>query len=313
MQQTTSDKLISVIIPFHNRFDKVLRAINSVLKQTYKDFEIIAVDDFSDREHFELKKIERVEIKIIRNQINLGPGGSRNTGLNYAVGKYVAFLDSDDFWASTFLEKTFSVLESNRDLAFVYGLTMEVAEREFKKIRRENNEAFSEILPVILEKGRPWCTSACLWNRKVLDKIGKWKNCRTWEDYEFDIRAAIECNEIGCVEEVLVFYETTGEDKLSFYPTKQYLQQKAESLKMISFNLFNSKFKTSKKIIKPIVRHLKSNSLQLIKEGNPNEAFRLLLEIIKWKNKDYKLTIILIRFILHLPQKLQLRIFNRIF
>lgn len=94
--------MISVIIPTYNVEDYIYICLNSVLKQTYTNFEIICIDDYSTDSTVEIleyyaKKDSRV--KIIKNSENRGPGYSRNQGLKEAKGKYVFFLDSDD-WLS---------------------------------------------------------------------------------------------------------------------------------------------------------------------------------------------------------------------
>lgn len=101
--------MISVIIPVYNVEDYLHVCINSVLKQSYNDFEIICVDDASTDlslkilEYFS-KKDSRV--KILKNDSNHGPGYSRNRGLEVAQGKYVSFLDGDDW----FSPNTFEIL-----------------------------------------------------------------------------------------------------------------------------------------------------------------------------------------------------------
>jgi len=92
------DKKVSVIIPFYNRIQETIRAIDSVLRQTYQNFEIILVDDGSTEDITEIKKkINKNEkIKIVRNKNNAGASAARNMGIIQASGDYLVFLDSDD-------------------------------------------------------------------------------------------------------------------------------------------------------------------------------------------------------------------------
>ena len=105
--------MISVIIPIFNDEDYLHVCLNSVLKQTYEDFEVICIDDASTDASLEIleyfaKKDSR--IKILKNKTNNGPGFSRNRGLDIAKGKYISFLDGDDWLVSNafeiLLEKT---------------------------------------------------------------------------------------------------------------------------------------------------------------------------------------------------------------
>ncbi len=93
--------LISVILPTHNRVALLERAINSVLLQTEKNFELIVIDDASTDETSELLNqfIENdSRIKMIKNIEPLGGGGARNVGIFVSKGKWIAFLDDDDEW-----------------------------------------------------------------------------------------------------------------------------------------------------------------------------------------------------------------------
>ncbi len=98
--------LITIIIPYKNNLKYLFLALESVFLQTYKKFKILIIYDDSDRS--DLKRIknfiskkkvkQNFSIKIIVNKKNLGAGMSRNIGINSSKSKYVAFLDSDDFW-----------------------------------------------------------------------------------------------------------------------------------------------------------------------------------------------------------------------
>jgi len=109
-------KKISVIIPFFDEINLLTRAINSVLHQTYKNFEIIIINDNPDKkgEILEIKKkFNNKLIKYIFNKRNIGAGLSRNKGIMVAKGKYIAFLDSDDFWNKNKLSNQINYMKKN--------------------------------------------------------------------------------------------------------------------------------------------------------------------------------------------------------
>lgn len=106
MAKHTHDIDLSIIIPTYNRAYIIRRAIQSVLNQTYQDFEIFIVDDGSkDNTHKIVESIRDERIRYIRHEINKGQAAARNTGIMAAKGKYIAFLDSDDEWLPEKLEK----------------------------------------------------------------------------------------------------------------------------------------------------------------------------------------------------------------
>ncbi|GAA0353505.1 hypothetical protein GCM10009092_17350 [Bowmanella denitrificans] len=106
---------ISVVIPLYNKRDYIIRAVQSVLEQTYQALEIIVVDDGSNDGSAELvRKLAHSKIRIIR-QSNQGVSSARNTGWKASMGAHIAFLDADDYWQSSFLEQIGLLIESYPD------------------------------------------------------------------------------------------------------------------------------------------------------------------------------------------------------
>ena len=112
--------MVSVIIPSYNREKTIERAVMSVLNQTYKDLELIVVDDCSKDNTVEvLKSIKDDRLKIIRLEKNSGACVARNVGIENAQGDYIAFQDSDDEWLLDKLEKQMAIFEKEKvDLVF---------------------------------------------------------------------------------------------------------------------------------------------------------------------------------------------------
>lgn len=112
--------MVSVIIPSYNREKTIERAVMSVLNQTYRDLELIVVDDCSKDNTVEvLKSIKDDRLKIIRLEKNSGACVARNVGIENAQGDYIAFQDSDDEWLLDKLEKQMAIFEKEKvDLVF---------------------------------------------------------------------------------------------------------------------------------------------------------------------------------------------------
>lgn len=124
---------VSVVIPLFNKERHIQRAINSVLKQTYQEFEIIIVNDGStDNSENKAKEINDTRIKLI-NQENRGVSVARNTGINEAKYELVAFLDADDAWEHQFLE-TIVRLRKLYPQAGIYGTAYEFQNPEGNRI-----------------------------------------------------------------------------------------------------------------------------------------------------------------------------------
>ena len=102
--------LVTAIIPTYNRAKTIERAVNSVLAQTWKEMEVIVVDDGSTDQTNEVLKAYGDKIRVIRQQ-NGGPSAARNTGIKAATGEIIAFLDSDDEWLPLKTERQAKLLQ----------------------------------------------------------------------------------------------------------------------------------------------------------------------------------------------------------
>ncbi|SDJ56492.1 Glycosyltransferase involved in cell wall bisynthesis [Pedobacter sp. ok626] len=146
------ENLVTIIIPTYNRDKKIGEAIESALNQTYKNTQIIVIDDGSTDGTAELiKKYPQVEYYF---QHNAGQASARNTGLKYSKGIFVASLDSDDVWNPDFLEKCINKLESNQ-LDFVFA-NWEQETRHGKNWDFLNNDPF--LTPYLNKQKDGWIT-----------------------------------------------------------------------------------------------------------------------------------------------------------
>ena len=108
---------VSIIIPYYRKKIFILDALKSALNQTYKNFEIIIIyDDLCKIDLVYIKKIVKFEKKItlLINKKNLGDGYSRNKGIKYSKGDYIAFLDADDLWDRKKLALQINFMEKNK-------------------------------------------------------------------------------------------------------------------------------------------------------------------------------------------------------
>jgi len=119
MQENISP-LVSVIIPLYNAEKYIKQSIDSILDQTYKNIEIIVIDDgSSDRSEDIVRSINSDKIRFLKNEQNLGVSATRNKGIEIARGKYIALMDADDISECTRIEKQVRFLEKNSDFGLV--------------------------------------------------------------------------------------------------------------------------------------------------------------------------------------------------
>lgn len=113
--------MFSVVIPLYNKRDCIQKTIGCVLAQTFGDYEIIVVDDGSTDGSLEIVKAIADEKVKVFTQPNKGVSAARNTGISHASGEIIAFLDADDIWDSSYLQKQYDLISKYPD-AVVYGI-----------------------------------------------------------------------------------------------------------------------------------------------------------------------------------------------
>ncbi|EGW38474.1 glycosyltransferase family 2 protein [Desulfosporosinus sp. OT] len=116
-------QFVSVIMPAYNAEKYIEKAINSVLNQSYDQFELIVIDDGSEDNTAEIIKamvIKDKRVHFFRNEKNRGVSASRNLGIAQSIGDWIAFLDSDDMWRSEKLEKQINLIRNNEHANLIY-------------------------------------------------------------------------------------------------------------------------------------------------------------------------------------------------
>lgn len=113
--------LVSIIMPSYNTGKYICDSIDSVIAQTYTNWELIIIDDCSpDNSNEIIESYKEPRIRLLKNERNSGAAISRNYGLREAKGRYIAFIDSDDTWVKDKLEKQIKFIKEN-EYAFVYA------------------------------------------------------------------------------------------------------------------------------------------------------------------------------------------------
>lgn len=203
--------LVDVILPTYNRGQLLKQAINSVLNQTYSKFRLIIVDDGSTDETESIIKNFRSKKIIYLKQKNRGRSVARNKGIECAVGKYIAFLDSDDEFLPQRLEKSVEFLEKNPVYSMSYGsaFCINSSGKNLSKqyLASKSGWLYDEIsffLPLTITL--PTVTI----RRSVLKKVGKFDpNLDRFEDTDLWRRVSKK-HMIGAIPDTLCKLRTHG-------------------------------------------------------------------------------------------------------
>jgi glycosyltransferase involved in cell wall biosynthesis len=183
----------SVIIPAYNSENFISQTIESVLNQTYKDFELIIVDDGSKdstRKTLESYRDKDSRIKVIFTPNSGGPTTPTNIGLNLATGTYIAFLDHDDIWKETKLEALLREYEANPDAGFILSNVEIFFENENRRVHSKARSKKKKLpVPSILA-GKYFNTFSALSVRNnILSRVGSLDtNLFVFADYDIIVR-----------------------------------------------------------------------------------------------------------------------------
>ena len=183
---------ISIIIPTFNRGNLIGNSIKSVLNQTYKNFEVIVVDDGStDNTKEEINKIEDKRVRYIKLEKNAGGSNARNIGINNANGKYISFQDSDDIFYPSKLEEQIQNLinkNSNLDFCKIKVIFNSSYSQFYPNSRQEKSIRQGDIFNELISKGNFISTQAILIRKKFMLKYMFDSNMPRLQDYELILR-----------------------------------------------------------------------------------------------------------------------------
>lgn len=204
---------VSIIIPTYNDGEYIADAINSALEQTLENIEVVVVDDCStDNTQEVVNSYNDSRIRYIRHKENKGGSSSRNTGIESSSATYIAFLDADDIWEPTKLEKQVRCIESlSEEWVAVYCDYLPLKNERWEKFKRliassNRPEGGGEdmIYNLLAKEFSIGTASTILAKREVITSIdGFDEQFDRFQDLEFTIRL-LEIGKIGYVDDILV-------------------------------------------------------------------------------------------------------------
>jgi len=256
--------LISVIMPCYNAAPYVAEAVSSVMGQSYGKVELIVVDDGSSDDSVAL--VQRLaeqhpgRIHLLHTS-RLGPYPARNLGLRKCHGKFVAFLDADDWWLPDTLEKLHGALAAApADLAYCGWQNVGEGIKSEPYVPPEY-EAGDPVAAFV--RTCPWPIHAALLSKKLVDRLGGFSERRfSSMDYDFWLRTLALTRRIKRVPHVLAFYRWHDKGQVSAVKWRQVLDALTAQKDFIAAN-------------PELVRHLSTATLRDLTEGQVlRQAYR---------------------------------------
>jgi len=199
---------VSVIMSVYNGEDNLKEAIDSILCQTFQDFQFIIIEDASTDSTYDiLKGYGDKRIRIIRNKENIGLTKSLNKALKYATGKYIARMDADDISEPSRLEKQVRFMEKNKEVMLISCSFMQFGEGNRKIIIRMNENQikgqllFGSVLP----------HPGFMFRRELYSKYNIKYNekMKYAQDYDFQARISRRFK-IACLPDILINYRISS-------------------------------------------------------------------------------------------------------
>lgn len=206
--------LVSVVIPTFNHAHFLGRALQSVLNQTYNNWEVIIVDNYSqDNTDEVVQRFVDPRITLLKINNHGVIAASRNMGIRAANGELIAFLDSDDWWKPKKLEE--SIYQFDADTVVVYhDLYLVLSEQKkwyWRKLRSRN--LYSPVFDDLIENGNALPNSSVVVRKSFLERIGglsEEKALIAWEDYDCWLRLAKHSDRYVRLAHTLGYYWAGG-------------------------------------------------------------------------------------------------------
>lgn len=280
---------VSVIVPVYNTEKYLSKCLDSLTHQTLKDIEIIVINDSSpDNSQKIIDKYTKKNLNVISyNKKNGGLSDARNFGIDKASGKYLVFIDSDDYVDTTMIEKMYNYAEKNK-LDIVTCNSIKVYENNDKQIELKSNLKYSDndIKNYLLAPPMAWIR---IYKKELFDK-NSFKKGIYYEDLELIPKLVKYTNKIGFIDEGLYFYlQREG----SIMHQKEFNQKLLDIFTVLESNKKALQKDYPEEIEYMYITHLlRTATLRFLDYDNTLEYLSKINKIINsefpnWKNNPY--------------------------
>lgn len=301
--------MVSVVICFYSEIDFIAFAIESIVKQNFKNLEVLLIDDFSEHEN-ELKNIisnySNLNILYIRNEYNIGLARSRNKGIEASKGEYICFLDSDDEYLENKLNKQYKLItELNLDVVY----HSELVKKKNKFYYRECDRGFS--IDKLLTNQYINLNSLMISRHFIIKNnilFGSDEITRYGEDLEFLIKMSLKKPQIIFCDEYLSISRRRKNNHRNYL----HIWKEFEKLDLLFSNYYNQvDFYEYRPLIKKKLSSIRLKKIIAYKFANMKKEF---INHFYANIGNYNFKIKLLLFICYLtPYKFLFFIFNNLY
>ncbi|MEA5449348.1 glycosyltransferase family A protein [Leptolyngbya sp. CCNP1308] len=204
---------VSVIVPAYNAENTILETIESVLKQTFSDFELIVIDDGSQDSTCEIVNTIDDSRVLLFSYPNGGVSVARNRGIEHAKGEFISFLDNDDLWTNDKLEAQLAALSKKPESGAVYSWTVNMMVNEDLSssfVKGSESTLEGNIYPDLLLGNFIGNGSNILVRREVIDEIGGFEPGLAFSDWDFCLRVASKFNIVVVPRPQILYRKVSG-------------------------------------------------------------------------------------------------------
>lgn len=197
--------LVSTVIPTYNRPEYLPGAIDTALGQTYGNIEVVVVDDGSNKAYAEdIVRTYSDDVRVVQHEVNKGLSAARNTGIEESNGDYIAFLDDDDRWHETKIQRQVTALNENEGAGLATCLVISVSP-DYEMIHAETYAPSGDCSEELLVSNKIGTPSRVMVRRSAVEQIGGFdEELPTKQDWDFYLRLAQEYS-IVSVDDYLCF------------------------------------------------------------------------------------------------------------
>ncbi|MDR2824188.1 MAG: glycosyltransferase [Prevotellaceae bacterium] len=279
--------MFSVIIPLYNKAKYIEKALRSIVNQTFKEFEIIVIDDGSTDGGLEI--VKNFQFSIFNFQLieqkNSGVSVARNNGVKTAKYDYIAFLDADDWWSEDYLAEMAKLINDFPDAALWASSYFKVKNGKNIPAKIGVNQNFTRgyfdyFQAYINSPYMPICTDAAIMRKKIYDEMGGFKpNLKLGEDFCLWVRIALKYK-VALENQPLAFYNQDVETIM-----RGVRMHKTEHNFLFNLQEFENLADTNKKL-KQVLDNLRVYGLfsYFLQKSTRNQAF-VELQKVDWANQ----------------------------